>query len=147
VYGNRTDLNHNLTKIIDGENREYLVNTYEADPQHPSFDQVATQIFGEDHFRISTYDLGSFHLGDVAPEDQPLLAALPSPQLVCPRFCAVPGSTGPGFEIWVGVSPNSYLVFPSTEMASPRGIPFPADDSLSAFEWYEVRGESTGPVI
>jgi len=120
-YGNPIDLNHNLIRIRDGENRLYLTNTYEADFQKPTFDRVTSQIFGTEPIGFRTYELPHAPLAS-GDEDQPRVDVEPVAAELCASVCTEDLSRMGGRERWVSVGDGDYLVFPDIPNVPPGAI-------------------------
>lgn len=151
-FGAPSDLNHNLTRVIDGNGRVVVFNEYQTNIGDPAYDKVRRQEFGGEATTYEYFDLG---LG--APSNLPgEVAALFQTESydLCPSACeesvAMPSASGG--ELWVRMVGGGYLVFPDAlankaaegvfgpgtqgwgvdfDDRSPRGI--------NAYGWYEIR--------
>ncbi|MCA9379529.1 hypothetical protein KC640_03805, partial [Candidatus Dojkabacteria bacterium] len=153
IYGNLSDLNHNLVRIFAGEHRLYLENKYEKDPKLPQFDLVVQQKFGEDTTTYRYYDLTDENLAlasedisrvDLQPGSAELCASTCTTEIVKPRASAA--------ERWVNISGGSYLIFSESEIApSSPFAGWPISDAglaqLNTYRWYELQWTDTGGAI
>jgi RHS repeat-associated protein len=97
TYGVPSDIAHNLTRVVDGDDRTIIVNGYGKNPLLPDFDRVNRQTLGLQSDKRLTFEYHDLKLEasgignpNIPAEGSSLVSPVGSfvPVDVCPRTCA-----------------------------------------------------------